>query len=999
MKSTRKTSVPKIDSILSRNRGDWSAVSSVPRESPVRGVFETGLHEKEDDWSDRFGVNEKSTDSTRALPFHHPGPKIRVRLGIKLVFPGGERESQTYSVHKFLSVQVFKQRLGNDLMKTTYPISLFVSPNWQLLNHTGCVNDQVYPGTNTPCPYLDQGSTVRVEWGDRKVSLVGDTVSPPKRPTRGGEKRNPTLTSPEERLKGMKGISAGPVKWYSSDRPRATTQLMEVDDPDKQIQLKRKRGVDHQAILKSQIAERPTPLKRKNRKGKPDLSPENVVDNQRRRIIARDPSPNSEHNNNEDIVMIVKIRRNALDDSQQAFVDFKFAENRGDTGPFKMGVTLDQLMNYYHQWNTDPDTTSSDSDCEERGKDEEENSSSSDDDDGDSDGAKSEEGETKGDHKEEIKEGQDSNMGNSPEEISNDKNIERTAPEPGGNIDDLVALPDCKYRFHKEQLVYYWDCSKKTHWVGVIRLIREPHPAEGSDNIVRYWIEPEGEDNYQLPCLLVHEKDIRPLELALWDNAKRSTTRATCLPVHESPLLPLNCVGIDTCSALSVSSEKSDFPFLDESHDAKQSISLRGIGGEHASVGGRGPMLISALDNQGRTVYMVDPLGVYLPKSSSVQLRILGQQRMKSFGFNLMQDLDGDGKDYLVYKPPGGSNRNISMIPLTTKDGILMLKTRHLDFTKKHKVMVDEYIKSLCTNGIGSEMDYLFHFETNKSCPVLIMNEASLDDKEKRRLDHWRYAHRSSDGSRHDERCPACEQAKHKSGSFKRNKEYLGTGIPTLTVYWRLYCDSYGGQRSMGEVSYQGAKGGFVFVCPVSGRIKVKLYASTKQYPAILYQVLQEVESEGYAVREIYVDTYIVNISAAAEDVAAMYKVRIVPISSGTPQELAYAERAVQTLAQMSRALMAGAPHLPQEMWGCSDIYAAYLHLTLPQKSKDMMSPYEKTTGRSPYLEAMFIKVFGCACQYEPHGGAEHKTQERIKNVVGMVCRNSVAYGSDTQTK
>jgi hypothetical protein len=454
-----------------KNRSDWSAVSSVPKESPVGDVFEKGMYGKGDDWSDRLGSNQQSTDSKSSLPVKPPGPKIRVRLGIKLVFPGGERESQTYSVHKFLSVQVFKQRLGNDLMKTTYPISLFVSPNWQLLNHTGCVNDQVYPGTKTPCPYLDQGSTVRVEWVDRKVSLVGDTVSPPKRPTRGGEKRNPTLTSPEERLKWMKGISAGPVKWYSSDRPRATTQLMQVDDPDNQPQLKRKRGVDHQAILNSQIAERLTPLKKKNRNGKPNLSPEPVVNNQRRRSIARDPSPNSEQNNDEDIVMIVKIRRNALDDSQQAFVDFKFAENRGDTGPFKMGVTLDQLINYYHQWNTDPDTTSSDSDCEESGEDEEENSSSSEDDDGDSDATKPEEGETKGGHKEEIKEGQDSHMGNSPDQISNNKNLEKIAPEPGKNIDDLVAIPDCKYRFHEEQLVYYWDCSKKTHWVGVIRLI------------------------------------------------------------------------------------------------------------------------------------------------------------------------------------------------------------------------------------------------------------------------------------------------------------------------------------------------------------------------------------------------------------------------------------------------------------------------------------------------------------------------------------------------
>jgi hypothetical protein len=125
-------------------------------------------------------------------------------------------------------------------------------------------------------------------------------------------------------------------------------------------------------------------------------------------------------------------------------------------------------------------------------------------------------------------------------------------------------------------------------------------------------------------------------------------------------------------------------------------------------------------------------------------------------------------------------------------------------------------------------------------------------------------------GERHDERCPACEQAKHKKGSFKTNKEYLGTGVATKIMYWRLFCDGFGGQYSMGEESYQGAKGGFVFICPVSGAMKVKLYASTKQFPAILYQVLQEIESEGFAVRKMYVDTFIVNISKEAEDVAAM---------------------------------------------------------------------------------------------------------------------------------
>ena len=162
-------------------------------------------------------------------------------------------------------------------------------------------------------------------------------------------------------------------------------------------------------------------------------------------------------------------------------------------------------------------------------------------------------------------------------------------------------------------------------------------------------------------------------------------------------------------------------------------------------------------------------------------------------------------------------------------------------------------------------------------------------------------------------------------------------------------------------------------MCPVSGKIKTKLYGSTKQFPAILYQVCQEIESEGFVVREIYVDTFAVNISRAAEDVASMFKVRLIPVSSGTPQEMAYAERAVQTIAQMSRALMAGAPHLPQFCWGLSDIHANLIHDVLPQKNRDAMSPYEFTRGRAPNLDAMFIRVFGCACQYSPHKGADHK--------------------------
>jgi hypothetical protein len=45
-------------------------------------------------------------------------------------------------------------------------------------------------------------------------------------------------------------------------------------------------------------------------------------------------------------------------------------------------------------------------------------------------------------------------------------------------------------------------------------------------------------------------------------------------------------------------------------------------------------MLISTLDNCGRLVYLVDPAGVFIKGTSKqFRLRILGQQRMKKFGF------------------------------------------------------------------------------------------------------------------------------------------------------------------------------------------------------------------------------------------------------------------------------------------------------------------------------------------------------------------------------
>ncbi len=200
------------------------------------------------------------------------------------------------------------------------------------------------------------------------------------------------------------------------------------------------------------------------------------------------------------------------------------------------------------------------------------------------------------------------------------------------------------------------------------------------------------------------------------------------------------------------------------------------------------------------------------------------------------------------------------------------------------------------------------------------MTEANLKKENYERLLHWRFGHANSkvfkamdliDKTYLNEDCYCCNQAKFKRAPFPKNE---GTLVAVAEPYWRLYVDGFGGQKSLGCNSVGGAKGGIICVCPVSGPILLKLYSSLKQFPAILYQLLQDVERQEYICREIMVDIFVVNMSEVAEEVAAMFKTRIIPILAGTPQELAYVERAVRTIAEKSRSMLLGAPHLPNSL-------------------------------------------------------------------------------------
>ena len=121
------------------------------------------------------------------------------------------------------------------------------------------------------------------------------------------------------------------------------------------------------------------------------------------------------------------------------------------------------------------------------------------------------------------------------------------------------------------------------------------------------------------------------------------------------------------------------------------------------------------------------------------------------------------------------------------------------------------------------------------------------------RLWHWRLGHpaeevpvkKLKEVSLHlNEDCYCCDQSKHKTGNFPRSEEHMQI-LQANPPFWRVYCDAYGGGKegttlgsSLGGESYEGAVGGFVFVCPSSGTLQRKLYATTEQFPAILFPVL-----------------------------------------------------------------------------------------------------------------------------------------------------------------
>ena len=114
--------------------------------------------------------NPGGEDGTPEAP---AGKRARVRLGLTLTFPDGERHDQRYSAHPAWTVPYFKERMGR-LLETSSPIKLLVGPGWEELDHLGLIGDTYLPGLGLRCPFLMHNSVVRVSqcpsWSGGRIS-------------------------------------------------------------------------------------------------------------------------------------------------------------------------------------------------------------------------------------------------------------------------------------------------------------------------------------------------------------------------------------------------------------------------------------------------------------------------------------------------------------------------------------------------------------------------------------------------------------------------------------------------------------------------------------------------------------------------------------------------------------------------------------------------------------------------------------------------------------
>jgi hypothetical protein len=462
------------------------------------------------------------------------------------------------------------------------------------------------------------------------------------------------------------------------------------------------------------------------------------------------------------------------------------------------------------------------------------------------------------------------------------------------------------------------------------------------------------------------------------------------ITLMRSSLIEMNSFAYDTGSGEGISVRREDFVYLDESDRQKKSVIISGPSVGKPQCIGRGPLVYLFLYEK-KLMGLLHPNGILagIPDETP-EFRIASAMQMKARGIRFIGGaFDEDDVIECMWSKV--------KCPTMNQGGVVVMKTdgvaKDIKDTTVFRQLVERvkaglasplfdatpFLKEPTRHDIGS-------MTNNGKVRVMLMNEAKLNEDERSRLYCRRFGYCDPKIFEVMSKCQTfgkfpklkplnednivSDLTKFKRKAFKRNDKAITMNSPP---FWRVMCDGYGGQKSLGGTSYEGAVGAYLFVCAATGSTDIRLYASHKQFPIALYQFLVRVQAEFWCCRVIYVDTYSVNLSADVEEVLALFQTQLVPVSSGTPQEMAFAESKVRTIKRMSTAMLAGAPHLKPSCWALADKYAVYVSDFLPQQSRDNLSPYYLRTGRVVDWELLHIKVFGAPMVYALPDGPIHK--------------------------
>ena len=464
----------------------------------------------------------------------------------------------------------------------------------------------------------------------------------------------------------------------------------------------------------------------------------------------------------------------------------------------------------------------------------------------------------------------------------------------------------------------------------------------------------------------------------------------------------------DTGSAEGISTKSDDFVYLDDSTEAKNSIKIKGPSVGAPDCLGRGP-LVFTFNVNGRLMGLLHPNGILANTGEGgIEFRLASAVVMKQKGIRYVGG-KFDENDFIECLRSGVK------IPTYHHDGITTVQTNGVAKDIEASSAFKEFVKEVESGNASPLFDVKKFLKRSNSLSkrntrqnaeseafmrddegsgrgddhttvCMLMNESRLNADELARLYCRRFgypdpaifpimANKPEFGKfpklkQLNEDNIGADLAKLKRSAYKRNKPEDTMDSPP---WWRVKCDAYGGQNSLGGTSHEGAKGVYIFCCASTGSTDPRLYATHDQFPVCLHQFLVRVQAEFWTCRVIYVDTHSVNLSADVEEVLALFQVQLVPVSAGTPQEMAFAESRVRVIKRMSTAMLTGAPHLSNKMWALADKYAIFVSDFLPQQTRGNLCPYYLRTGRPVDWKLIQIKVFGAPCVFAPMDGPIHK--------------------------